>query len=255
MNLSNLVSIILNSQKEIDTKKLPSQGLFYSDDFRIFMKRVQVEQIIEYEHNYIKDDISIIINKIEKIVKNSLLFSNGYTFHDIKSIDVIFIFLEIVKFTTKESILFKYIDESFNEISVEFSSDNFNYFRISDKMMTNYDNKEKCFVIDDYKYTLPSIGVESCLTNYLTKKINDSNSNTYNGYFYEFTHFVMNKRYLSFDEIENLIHIFNFDIEDIELKKIKNIINMFLPIQKYSLIKSGNIIEMNSKIDLENIWK
>ena len=35
MNLINLVKRILNINKEIDTKTLPSQGLFYNDDFKM----------------------------------------------------------------------------------------------------------------------------------------------------------------------------------------------------------------------------
>ena len=65
----------------------------------------------------------------------------------------------------------------------------------------------------------------------------------------------MNKNFLALDEIENLIQIFNYDIEDSEFKKIQNIVNTFSPMQRYSLIKDGQTIEMNSKIDLEKIWK
>ena len=37
--------------------------------------------------------------------------------------------------------------------------------------------------------------------------------------------------------------------------KIKSILELFVPLQRYSLIKDGKEIEINSKIDLENIWK
>lgn len=255
MILTHLVKSLLNLQKEINVKDLPSQGLFYNEDFKIFIKRCELEDIIEYEHNYVKDDIGIIINKIKKVVKNNLKFSTGYSFNDLKSIDIIFVFLEIVKFTKKEPIFFIYVSESLEEFKIEFSSDNFNYFKPDSKLMTNYDKVERCFVIDGYKYTLPSIGVENSLTSFLYKKSNDENAHLYNEYFYDFTHFVMNKKYLSHEEIENLLQIFNFDIEEKEFKKIQNIITTFLPMQRYSLIKSGKVIEMNSKIDLEKIWK
>lgn len=255
MNLYNLVKNILNLQKEINVKSLPSQGLFYKDDFKIFIKRSDIEDIIEYEYNYVKDDIGIIINKIKKIVEKNLSFSNGYSFGDLKSIDIIFLFLEIVKFTKDEPIYFTYVNESGEETKIEFSSKNFNYHTLSDDIMKKYSKKEKCFNIDGYKYSLPSIGVENCLTHFLIKKSNDPNAKVYNDYFYSFTHFVLDKNYLSFEEIENLIQIFNFDIEANELRKVKNIVNIFLPIQKYSLIESGKVIEINSKLDLEKIWK
>ena len=38
MNLLNLVKNLLNLQKKIDKKELPSQGLFYKDDFEIIIK-------------------------------------------------------------------------------------------------------------------------------------------------------------------------------------------------------------------------
>lgn len=254
MNLSNLVKGLLNLQKEINITKLPSQGLFYNDDFKLFIKRAKIEDIIDYENNYIKDDIGVIITKIKKIVKNNTSFSSGYKFDDIKSIDIIFLFLEIVKFTKNEPIYFVYLN-GMDELKIEFSSDNFNYFILNDDLMSKYDKKEKCFIIDGYKYTLPSIGVEDSLTRFLFLKSTEPNSEIYNEYFYDFTHFVLNKNFLALDEIENLIQIFNYDIEDSEFKKIQNIVNTFSPMQRYSLIKDGQTIEMNSKIDLEKIWK
>ncbi len=35
----------------------------------------------------------------------------------------------------------------------------------------------------------------------------------------------------------------------------QEIIEEFSPIQKYSLFKNGKVIELNSKIDLEKIWR
>ena len=63
------------------------------------------------------------------------------------------------------------------------------------------------------------------------------------------------KTQLSFDEIDNLIQIFNYDIEKVELSKINKIMKTFMPIQSYSLTKNGRVIEISSKIDLEKIWK
>jgi hypothetical protein len=255
MNLLNLLKGILNLEKEIDTKILPSQGLFYKDDFKLKIKKADIGDIIEYEYNYIKDNLGLIIHKIKIIVEKNLIIPNGYSFEDLKSIDIIFLFLEIVKITKGDIIEFKYIDELGKEDVVEFDSKNFNYFFINEKIMKYYNESEKCFEMEGYKYTLPSIGVESSLTLFLINKMNDVNAEKYNNYFYDFTYFVKDKTNLTFEEIENLIQIFNFDIEQSELKKISKILNIFLPIQRYSLIKNGKIIDMNSKIDLEKIWK
>ena len=55
MNLGTILKSILNLQKKIDLTTLPSQGLFYKDDFEIFIKKADVGDIIEYEYDYQKD--------------------------------------------------------------------------------------------------------------------------------------------------------------------------------------------------------
>jgi hypothetical protein len=60
------------------------------------------------------------------------------------------------------------------------------------------------------------------------------NTNHYVGYKYDFTYFVGHKNLLHFDEVENLVQIFNFDMDEDELKKVK-IVEIFSPIQRYSL--------------------
>ena len=94
MNLVNLLKGLLNLQKKVDIKSLPSQGLFYNNDFEIIIKKANVGDIIEYEHDYIKDDLGLVITKLKKIVEKNTTFSSGYNFNNIKSIDVVFIFLE-----------------------------------------------------------------------------------------------------------------------------------------------------------------
>ena len=51
MNLVNLLKGLLNLQKKIDIKTLPSQGLFYKDDFEITIKKADVEDIIDGKYN------------------------------------------------------------------------------------------------------------------------------------------------------------------------------------------------------------
>ena len=103
--------------------------------------------------------------------------------------------------------------------------------------------------------SLPTIGIENCLTNFLIFKQDAPNSAKYNEYFYDFTYFLLDRKEINFPEIENLIQIFNHDIEPEEIEKIQKILKIFLPLQKYSLIREGKIIDINSRIDLEKIWK
>jgi hypothetical protein len=256
MNLINVLKGLLNLQRKVNVKSLPSQGLFYGDDFEITIKKADIEDIIEYEHNYIKDDLSLVITKLKKIVEKNAIFSTGYSFNDLKSIDIVFLFLEVVRFTKGKAVSLTYFDdEKGQEINIEFSSNYFNYFRIDNDVMKNYNTETKEFTIEDFKFTLPSIGVENCLTNYLISKSDDSDVDKYTNYNYDFIYFLGNKKSITFNEIDNLIQIFNYDIEESDSKKIRKVIKMFQPIQKYSLKRGDKIIEINSKIDLEKIWK
>lgn len=255
MNLNNILRGVLNYKKKINIKRLPSQGLFYNDDFQLSIKKAEIEDILEYENKYVKDDFSVIIEQLKNIVRKNCIFSNEYEFNDLKSIDIIFLFIEIVKYTKGRPIDLTYFnDESGKDDIIEFSSDYFNYFEL-DNLMSNYDRESKQFIIDDFKFSLPSIGIENSITNFLFSKINDKEIEEYNYYSYDFMFFLGNKKNITFNEIENLIHIFNFDIDDKTKKKIKKIIKMFLPFQKYSLKKGNKIIDIDSKINLEIIWK
>jgi hypothetical protein len=241
---------------KIDTKILPSQGLFYKPDFEINIKKASKEDILDYEKNYIKDDVGTVIYLIKKIVEKNTKLSGSYIYEDIKSIDVIFIFLEIVKITKGKPINLMYFDkETDKEGKIEFGSKYFNYFNFTDKLLDKYNNEDRSFTINGYKYTLPSIGVENALTNFLIIKSSEQDAFNYNNYTYDFTYFVGDKNTLKFKEIENLIQIFNFDMDKDEMKKMKEVIKTFLPLQRYSLKKDGRVVEMNSKINLEKIWK
>ena len=242
-------------KKKIDIKLLPSQGLFYKEDFMITVGPASKKDIEDYEKNYVRDDVGVVIYYIKKIVERNITLNKEYKYEDIKSIDIIFIFLEIVKLTKGRPINLVYFDKNKDkDEKIEFGSKNFNYFQLGN-LIEYYDYKYRCFVVDGYKYTLPSIGVENSLTNFLIIKSAEEDSGVYNTYLYDFTHFVGHKNHLKYNEIENLVQIFNYDMESDEVIKIRKIINTFAPIQRYSLVKDGRVIEMTSKINLEKIWR
>lgn len=256
MSLSNVIKVILNLQKKVDIKSLPSQGLFYKDGFELWVKKADIGDIIEYEYNYIKDDLGIVLTRLKRIVENNCVLSQGYTFNDIKSIDIVFIFLEIVKLTKNKPVTVSYFnDEIGKQDVIEFGKNSFNYFEINENTMKLYDSEEKVFIVDGYKYSLPSIGIENSLTNFLISKQHDSDAVKYNDYNYEFMNFLGNKRIVTFPEIENLIQIFNFDLELSEIKKVSKICRLFTYLHRYTLKKGDRIIDISTKIDLEKIWK
>lgn len=255
MSLYSTIKEILNINKKLNLNHLPSQNLFYKNDFEIFIKKADIEDIIEYEYQF-KEDISLIINKIKKIVEKNTILTNGYNYEYIKSIDIIFIFLEIVKFTKNKPININYFNDKIGKNdSINFDSKNFNYTKIDNLIKDNYDKESKEFLIDGYKYSLPSIGIENSLTHFLLTRSNDVNIELYNKYSYDFLYFLGNKSFLTFSEIENLIQIFNYDITDDEKKIIKKIIKSLSHFGKYTLKKDESVIDINSKIDLEKIWK
>ena len=256
MRLTDFIKRIFTKKKKVEVKNLPSQGLFYKDDFKISIKKVSLKEIEEYEKNYDREDLGLVLGRLKRIVENNIILSNGYSFKHIKSIDVIYIFLEIVRFTKDKPVQLEYFNDEIGVIDkIDFDEKSFNYCRLSDEIMKDWDSNQKCFIINGYKFSLPSIGIENSLTNFLINKSYDEDSNKYNDQSYNFTYFLGEKEFLTFEEIENLIQIFNFDMEEDEVDKTDDLVKLFIPLQRYSLIKNNKVIEMSSKINLQEIWK
>lgn len=242
---------LLNSTKKLDLKKLPSQGRFYQDDFELSIKKADLEDIIDYEHNFDKDNIFLVVESLKKVVRKNTILSKGYVFEDIKSVDLVFLFLEIVRFTNNKKINVQYYNTKLGKKdTIEFNSDTFNYFDFS---KYTFDEETKEILMKGYRFSMPSIGVENCLTYYLAQKINEGED--YKNYFYDFLFFTGNKNHLTEQEMENLVTIFNFDIEDSEKEIISGIVNHFMQIVGYTLKLEGEVIEIKTKINLETIWK
>jgi hypothetical protein len=251
-SILNMFNGLLNSSKKLNLKKLPSQGRFYHEDFELRIKKADLEDIIDYEYNFDKDNIFLVVESLKKVVRKNTILSKGYVFEDIKSVDLVFLFLEIVRFTNNKKINVQFYNtKSGQKDLIEFNSDTFNYFDFS-KYKFDEDTKE--ILIQDYRFSMPSIGIENCLTFYLADKITEQ-GDSFKNYFYDFLFFTGNKNYLSKSELDNLVTIFNFDIEDSEKEKIKKIVNHFMQIVGYTLKLDGEVIEIKTKIDLQTIWK
>ena len=254
MKVIDYIKNVFQKKKEIDLEILPSQGFFYKNDFKIYIKKATSDDIEEYNLDFKSDDLGLILRKIKKISKDNIIVSGDFKFEDIKSIDIIFLFFEIVKYTKNKKIQIFYFDEFNNEICVDFESNYFNYFNFK-KLKNNWNSQSKEFLIDDYKFSLPSLGVENSITQFLIEKSREVGSEKYNNYNYNFVYFVGNKNFLSKDEMENLIQIFNDDLNIEEKKKVDNIIKIFSELHRYTLKKENKIIEITSRINLGNIWK
>ena len=127
MNLSSIIKEILNLQKKIDLRKLPSLGLFYKDDFEINIKKADIKDVIEYELNFEKENLGLVISKLKKVVEKNIILSPNYKFNDIKSVDIVFLFMEIVKFTNGKTIDISFFNDlTGQEEIIQFNSDTFN---------------------------------------------------------------------------------------------------------------------------------
>jgi len=255
MGLLEIIRNIVSGDKKVDIKKLPSQGYFYPSDFDIRIKKATDEDVIDYEYNFNSEDIIEVIESVKKIVMKNTIFSASYKFEDLKSIDIVFLFLEIVKYTTDRSIKIEFFNDDLGrKDKINFGVNNFKYFNLKE-FLKDYIPEECSFLVDGYKFAMPSVGVENSLTQYLFSISNIEGSDKYNDYSYDFLFFLGKKNNLTFEEIKNLVTIFNFDIDDDEKKKIKSIIKKFIEIIDYSLKVNNLIIDVKSRLDLENIWK
>lgn len=251
MNILNIVKSLLGQTKKIDIKTLPTQGLFYNKDFNISIKKADITLIKEYENNYDKENLLMIIDLIKYVVRQNTVLNSNYKFEDIKSIDIVFLFLEIVKFTTKKSIKIDFFNDVVGKQDIiEFDKTTFNYFDFT-PYLDKYEEGQ--IIIDGYKFSVPSIGLENCLTKYLLE--NRDKINLLNNISYDFLFFLGNKNHINFSEIENLITIFNIDLEDSEKEKVKNIVSNFSSLVTYSIRWNDRVIDVKSKLDLEKIWK
>ena len=126
MNLYNYIKNFFIDKKRINVNILPSQGFFYEEDFYLYVKKAPQKDIDFYEKDFVPGDLGIILSKIKTIVSNNII--TNYEFEDIKSIDVIFIFFEIIKFTKNKPFKVVYFDIDSNKREIEFSSKYFNYY-------------------------------------------------------------------------------------------------------------------------------
>jgi hypothetical protein len=256
MGIFGFLSRFLKKKRHIDVKMLPSQGFFYKKDFKIFIKKADVEDVNEYESNYDKENLSAVLGKLKSIVRKNVILDGGYEFSYIKSIDIVYLFLEIVRFTKGKPVTIDYFDDQKGTIEqIQFGSESFNYFEPTENLMDKWDSELRCFDLNGYKLSLPSIGIENSLTQYLIEKSYEPGAEKYNDYSYNFTFFLDGKDRLKFDEIDNLIQIFNFDLDEDEKIKVDDAVEIIKPMQRYTLRKNGRVIEMSSKINLEKIWK
>jgi hypothetical protein len=244
--LSSLLKGIVNYKKsrKVDLSILPSRGLFYPDDLTIKVTKATEDDIAYYKANYVSDALGI-VQLVKKVVKNNTIMNKGYDFFDISSIDIMYIFFEIVKYTNNEGILIYY-----PKGSIMFNTHNFNYFELTDEIMSHYNEKDKCFDIKGFKYKIPCIGIEQSTTKFIMDSEEKGDLDDVKDKGYDFMYFMGDKKHLSYEEIYNILTIFNEDLDDDDKKSIDEIMVMFKGMNKYELVTPDeNIVEINYPVE------
>ena len=245
----------LGRKVRVDVRRLPSQGLFYSPDFGLHIKSASEAEIIDYESGWDRENVGEVLRRLKSVVRNNTILENGYDFSHIKSIDIVYLFLEIVGLTRGRPVEISYFDDETSTVEkVKFGKDSFCYFKPGPELGP-WNPEARCFEVNGYRVSLPSIGVENSLTQYLMEKSYQPGAERYNDYTYDFTFLLDGKNSLRFDEIDNLIQIFNYDIDEEERDRVAQAVGAIKPMQRYSVVAKGKPVDMSSKINLEKIWK
>lgn len=246
----NLIKSLLDSKRFIDIilSELPSRGIFYPNDLEIKIKSSDQKDIDNYNSMYVDNDFISIFASVKRIVKNNTKLSKDYTFNNIVSIDILYLFLQIVKKTKGKDI---YLDTT-KHGKVKFSPDNFNYFKL-DKYLKYFNYETREFIYNDFKYSLPTVGAETCVSKFMYDMWSNNRLSEFSEASYDFLYFLGGRTYLSNDEIENLVSIFNDEMPDTDKKAIETIVKRFKPLSKYSLKVNNTIVPLEN-IDLKLIW-
>lgn len=238
MSIFSILSSLKDRTKLIDLTKSITNGIFYPKDFTIKIKKASEIDIAYYKNNF-QHDILSIINCMIKIANNNTIINNGI-FADIKALDLYYIFLEIVKFTLEKDI---YVNLGDVQIPID---DNYSYF---DYSKYEFDINTKEFLMNGYKFSLPSMGIEDCLARYIFEKKEIKKE-----YKYSFVYFLGNKNYLSYNEIDNLMDLFNEDMSTEEHDKIEEIVSTFKSWNDIKLSHKGFELDLKYNLDLRNLF-
>jgi hypothetical protein len=166
---------------KLDTKSLPTQGLFYPEGFEISIRAARGEEIKHWstmndqDINQLSRVDDILNYMIEKCCNVKNPEKPGNCWKDLKNVDRFYILLAIKEFT--------FLDGE-NELMVPVSEDKqipvvkemIDFIHIPEDVMKFYNSDEKCFIFNIsgnvIKMYIPSLGVNEWLKRYVAGKIN-----------------------------------------------------------------------------------
>lgn len=248
--IKNKISEIKLNYKKLDLKELPSQSYFYKDDFYIKIKKITPEDKAYFLEKYDKDDLIKSLYCLKEIVNRNIKLNDNYTFDDVLSIDIVYIFMKIVKLTKGSDVIVSYKMSDDVRKYIKFG-DNFNYIDIPIEIMDNYDYDKNCFNFNGWEYKLPTNGVETSIVDFFSRNFDE----IFQKLSYNFMFFVGDKNKLNDSEIKNLLELFNYDISKEEIEYINNIVSIMSKFNIYSLKNDdGEEVRLYS-IQLDKIWE
>lgn len=176
--------------KPVPIENLPSQGRFYPEGTTLEIRAAQVNEIRHFstldENDPLDmdDKLNMIIDKCVR-----LKFPDRHaSWKDLKEEDRFYLIFATrdITFVNGENKLFLNLkcgreclgDGTYSD-KIELAKENFDYYKIDDKLMSFYDANERCFVVDSpkagiIKMYIPSLGLTTFIKNYIRKKVKDN---------------------------------------------------------------------------------
>jgi hypothetical protein len=148
-----------------------------------------------------------------------------------------------VKFTTGEKVYFS---------GVEFIPNNFMYFNF-EEYAEYYEETTREYIFDGWRFSLPSIGIESSLNKFSYEITIKGELKKYQNSNYNLIYFLGNQHKLNYGEMLNIIHAMD-DLSKKDESYINEIVEKFSNVGIYLLISEGSDPVKISPNMIKEIW-
>jgi hypothetical protein len=166
----------------IPIKDLPSMGLFYPSDVKIYIRAATGGEIRHWsslnedpnDPNYLSNLDDMLNYIIERCVSIKSESKTNVSWKDIKEIDRFYLLLAIREFTFIKGENKLSVKVSENK-KIDVRKEMIDYITFDDRLMKYYSDEERCFLLKfkngaSLKIEIPSVGVTSWLKNYIQRK-------------------------------------------------------------------------------------
>lgn len=171
-------------------ENLPSQGLFYPEGTTMEIRACSVQEIRHFSTIDENDPLDM-DDKLNMIIDKCLRMKfpdRHANWKDLKEEDRFYLLFAIrdLTFINGENKLYLTLrcgikcagDGTYNE-KLELKKENFDYYKIDERLMKFYDSNERCFIIESPKagvirMYVPSLGVTTFIKNYLRGRVQNN---------------------------------------------------------------------------------